>query len=170
MIVRDKHNAIVGKDVHQSFADQFGIGVSEWLVGDFPYLGVGATQGFANGVKFRAPTGNHRDRRRGSVDLFGDDLFPVALQHLRALAERGHEVVHPLDLRSGIADRTRIYTEVGRTEGWNLYPRHLPDTSHPDVTRLIDAGLNREHTGEIDFVHLLVAAFDLAAHLQLAAV
>ena len=70
MRVRDQHEAIARQDVQQSFADQFGIGVSERLIGDFPYLGVRATQGFANGVKFRAPTGNHRDRQRGSVDLF----------------------------------------------------------------------------------------------------
>ena len=70
MSVRDEHDAIVRQDVQQSFADQLSIGVSECLVRDFPYLSVGATQGFANGVKFRAPTGNHSHRRRGSVDLF----------------------------------------------------------------------------------------------------
>ena len=69
MRVRDQYDVIVWQDVQQRFANQFSIGISERLIGDFPYLGVGATQGFANGVKFRAPTGNHRDRRRGRVDV-----------------------------------------------------------------------------------------------------
>ena len=46
----------------------------------------------------------------------------------------------------------------------------MPDASHADVTRFVNAGLNREHTGKIDLVHLPVAAFDLPADFQLAAV
>ena len=69
MIVGDQHDAVVRQDLHQGFADQLGIGVGKGLIGDLPYLTVGTTKGFANGIEFRAPTGDNRGRRRGRVDL-----------------------------------------------------------------------------------------------------
>jgi len=70
MGVRDKHDTVVREDVYQGFANQFSVGVNNSLIRDFPYLTVGGTQAFADGVKLWAPTGDDGHRRRRSVNLF----------------------------------------------------------------------------------------------------
>ena len=64
----------------------------------------------------------------------------------------------------------RSIPRFGSAERRNLQRGDLPDASHADIARLVDAGLNREHAREVDLIHLLVAAFDLAADLELLAV
>ena len=46
MGVRNEHNAVARKDVHQGFAHQFSVGISESLIRDFPYLTVRSSAGF----------------------------------------------------------------------------------------------------------------------------
>src|ERR1035441_10647884 len=65
-----------------------------------------------------------------------------------------------------LPDRALVNAEVRRCQSKDGDGCHLPDAPHPDITRLVDAGLNREDTGKIDFVDLTVATFDFPADFQ----
>ena len=84
------------EDVHQGFADQFSVGVSNRLVRDFPYLTVGRTQAFADGIKLCAPTGNDGDGRRSGVDLScgGCEFGGRVVGHAALVCDVGEDPSH----------------------------------------------------------------------------
>ena len=73
MIMGHQHDAGGRQHLHQSFADQLGIGIGEGFVRNLPYFAVRILEGLANRIQLRTGAGDDGGRRGGGINLFCGD-------------------------------------------------------------------------------------------------